>query len=119
MTIGHRLRVERNRLGLNQTDFAGLAGTTKKTQIDYEKDVSSPAGKYLAAIAEAGADVQYIVSGVRSVNLNMVSEGRAEYGQDRAETADELTVLNLYRKLSAKDRKLARELLERIDTTKA
>lgn len=66
MTIGERLREERERLGFSQPAFAGLAETTKKSQIDYEKDSTQPKAGYLAAISKAGADVQYIVTGVRS-----------------------------------------------------
>lgn len=49
---------------MNQSDFAALAGTTKKTQITYEKGVMPDAG-YLAAIAASGADITYIVTGER------------------------------------------------------
>lgn len=65
MTIGERLREERERLGFTQPAFAGLAETTKKSQIDYEKDLTQPKAGYLAAIAKVGADVQYIVTGIR------------------------------------------------------
>lgn len=65
MTIGERLKEERERLGFTQPAFAGLAETTKKSQIDYEKDLTQPKAGYLAAIAKVGADVQYIVTGVR------------------------------------------------------
>lgn len=61
VTIGDRLKEERNRLGMSQPDFAALAGTTKKSQITYEKGVM-PDAAYLAAIAKAGADIQYIVT---------------------------------------------------------
>lgn len=50
---------------MNQPDFAALAGTTKKSQITYEKGVM-PDAAYLAAIAAAGADVLYILTGNRS-----------------------------------------------------
>lgn len=66
MTIDVRLREERNRIGLNQPDFAALGGKTKKTLIDYEKGKTSPDAEFLAAIAAAGADVQYILTGVGS-----------------------------------------------------
>lgn len=66
MTIGERLREERERLGFSQPAFAGLAETTKKSQIDYEKDSTQPKAGYLAAISKVGADVQYIITGVRS-----------------------------------------------------
>lgn len=64
--IGRRLKEERERLGLNQTDFAAIAGAAKRTQIDWEKGVTSPNAEQLAAIAAAGADVLYILTGVRS-----------------------------------------------------
>ncbi|NMG29335.1 helix-turn-helix domain-containing protein [Aromatoleum evansii] len=63
--IGERIKEERQRLGLNQTEFAALAGAAKRTQIDWEKGASSPTAEQLAAIATAGADVQYIVTGTR------------------------------------------------------
>lgn len=66
MHPGERLKEERERLGYNQADFAALAGATRKSQFNYESDERSPDVRYLAAIATAGADVQYIVTGVRS-----------------------------------------------------
>ena len=65
MSIGDRLRAERLRLGLNQSDFAALAATTKKSQIDYEKGTTFPNAAYLAAIAKSGADIAYIVTDAR------------------------------------------------------
>ncbi|MBV4551739.1 helix-turn-helix domain-containing protein [Pseudomonas sp. SWRI102] len=58
-----RLRAERTRLGLNQTDFAALAGVTKKTQMLYEAGERVPDASYLAAIADAGADITLIITG--------------------------------------------------------
>lgn len=74
MTIGQRLREERERLGYTQPAFAELAGTTKKSQIDYEKDLTQPKAGYLASIADAGADINYIVTGIseRSPKSNPV-----------------------------------------------
>lgn len=82
VTIGQRLREERERLGYTQPSFAELAGTTKKSQIDYEKDLTQPKAGYLAYIAAAGADIQYIVTGVKSVLLNRgpVCYQHNEYG---------------------------------------
>lgn len=56
-----RLRAERTRLGLNQTDFAALAGVTKKTQMLYEAGERVPDANYLAAITAAGADLGFII----------------------------------------------------------
>lgn len=69
MTIGDRLREERERLGFSQPAFAGLAETTKKSQIDYEKGITFPKANYLEVIAKVGSDIQYIVTGVRSASL--------------------------------------------------
>ena len=65
MSLGARLREERERLGYNQTDFAALAGASKWTQIDWEKDKTSPSGAALATFAAAGVDVLYVLTGQR------------------------------------------------------
>lgn len=64
-TIGDRLKSERERLGLSQTACGDLGGVKKLAQISYEKGMSFPTASYLAAMAEAGADVLYIVTGSR------------------------------------------------------
>lgn len=66
MSIGQRLREERERLGFTQPAFAEIANTTKKSQIDYEKDITQPKAGYLADIAQAGADINYIVTGQKT-----------------------------------------------------
>lgn len=81
-TAGDRLKEERQRLGLNQTEFGALAGVQKQAQLKYEKCERSPDADYLGAIAKAGADIQYIVTGVRS---------------DMALTPDERQLLALFR----------------------
>jgi transcriptional regulator with XRE-family HTH domain len=68
MSIGARVREERERLGYNQTDFAGLGDASLRSQIEWEKGKAFPNAKVLAAIAAAGADVQYILTGVPSAN---------------------------------------------------
>lgn len=63
VSFGERLREERLRLDLSQTAFGATAGVTKKSQMLYEAGERSPDGVYLAAIAAAGADVLYILTG--------------------------------------------------------
>lgn len=77
-----RIKEERERLGFNQTDFAALAGASKRSQIGWEQGRTSPDSMVLVAWAQAGADVQYIVTGIRS---------------SAALTDDELQLLELYR----------------------
>lgn len=64
--IGDRLKEERLRLGMNQTDFAAITGVTKNSQFNYEKGERSPDAAYLAAAADAGVDVLYVVTGLRT-----------------------------------------------------
>lgn len=66
LSIAARIKEERERLGLNQTQLAALAGSTKKTQIRWEQEGgASPDAEALAAWARIGVDVQYIVTGER------------------------------------------------------
>ena len=77
MTISRRLLEERKRLKMNQTDFAEKAGTTKKSQIEYEKERLPAFATYLAAIAAAGVDVQYVLTGRRSSEPVLTPEEKA------------------------------------------
>jgi transcriptional regulator with XRE-family HTH domain len=67
MSIGGRLKEERERLGLNQANFAAIGEASKRSQIEWEKGTAYPNAAFLAAIAAAGADVGYILTGVRRV----------------------------------------------------
>ena len=82
VSIGERLREERTRLDMTQPAFGAVAGITKKTQGLYESDARAPDATYLGAIAEAGADVLYIVTGQRN---------------ERALSSDEQTLIGYYR----------------------
>ncbi|WP_022955752.1 helix-turn-helix domain-containing protein [Perlucidibaca piscinae] len=69
MGFGDRLREERSRLNRTQAEFASLGGCSKNTQLNYEKEERTPDLAYLAGIGEAGADVLYIVMGVRNTSM--------------------------------------------------
>ena len=64
--IGERLREERKRLGLSQTDFARLAGVHLNTQSRYEKGEREPDSSYLETLGKKGVDVGYVMAGVKS-----------------------------------------------------
>ncbi len=72
-TIGERLREERERLGLNQPAFAEVGGVQKRAQINYEKDERHPDAAYLAAVAEAGVDDLYVLTGQHAHNVTKQS----------------------------------------------
>lgn len=63
---GDRLREERVALGLKQEEFAQLGGVNRNTQGSYEKGDRNPDTAYLTAIAAAGVDIFYVITGVRS-----------------------------------------------------
>lgn len=65
MGIGDRLKEERERLGFSQTEFSAVAGASKNSQYNYEKGDRSPDANYLAAVAEKGVDILYVVTGER------------------------------------------------------
>ncbi len=52
-------------MGFNQADFAAFAGVAKTSQFNYEKGDRSPDADYLAAVAERGVDILYVVIGQR------------------------------------------------------
>ena len=70
--MGVRLKEIREALALSQTEFAqiagnaGVPGATRQSQAKYEKGLATPSAAYLAAIAAAGADVLYILTGQRT-----------------------------------------------------
>lgn len=70
MSLGERLKEERNRLGFNQTEFAELVGASYKSQLRWEKDESAPGADALGVWAGIGLDVLYVVTGQRSVLLS-------------------------------------------------
>lgn len=60
-----RLIEERKRLKLTQDQMAETGGVAKRTYCNYEAGLRAPDAEYLSAIAAAGADVLYILTGVR------------------------------------------------------
>jgi transcriptional regulator with XRE-family HTH domain len=69
MNIGERLQEERERLTLNQTNFAGLLGVHRKSQANYENNERQPDAAYLAKAASVGIDVLYVLTGMRNENV--------------------------------------------------
>ena len=79
-------------MGFNQADFAAFAGVAKTSQFNYEKGDRSPDADYLAAVAERGVDILYVVIGQRlpvaeptlsSDEVEMVEQVRALDDDDK------------------------------------
>lgn len=58
-----RLRDERKRLGMSQSDFAASAGVSRGSQVAYETGTTFPDVAYLARIERNGVDVGFVLSG--------------------------------------------------------
>lgn len=63
MGIGERLRELREQKHLNQEAFGALGGVSIKTQNRYEMGGRKPGFDYLEALAAAGVDVVYLLTG--------------------------------------------------------
>ena len=61
--IGARLRKERERLGLSQRAFGEIGGVEANAQGKYESGNRVPKADYLVAIAKAGVDVLFVLTG--------------------------------------------------------
>jgi len=114
-----RLKNERQRLGLSQTALAKALGVTKWTVINYERTSGRgtpiPAN-LLSACARLGMDVQYILTGVPSTNLNRVAEETGTYEVERKETGTlsngEQKLLEKYRRLNPRQRTHAQAIVD-------
>lgn len=78
--FGLRLKEERKRLGLSQTELAQIGGVGRLAQSQYESEATAPTTRYLSAIGVAGIDLFYLVSGAK-LESGMLSPEQ----QDRVE----------------------------------
>lgn len=95
--FGVRLKEERKRLGLTQPQLAEVVGSAKRTVIDWEKDKSSPTAIQLTAMINVGVDTNYLLTGKRTEPSQI--------------PADELFLLDSYRKLPEDRKKMALQFL--------
>lgn len=65
---GLRLKSERERLNFTIVEFAKKCNISKGSQINYEKGLP-PTADYIAAIGQIGADMVYVLVGVRSYDV--------------------------------------------------
>lgn len=64
--IGSRIREERERLKLTQRAFGEIGGVEPNAQGKYESGERWPKADYLAAVADHGVDVLYVLTGERA-----------------------------------------------------
>lgn len=98
--VGERLREERERLGLSQTDFGVLLGVSRGTQKNYELGSSSLDLRYVTALEEKGVDAGYVLTGKRSTPLGQLF------------TSTEERLIMQFRSISDDDQKAIRRFLQ-------
>ncbi|QXZ10257.1 helix-turn-helix domain-containing protein [Comamonas sp. Y33R10-2] len=72
-----RLREERKRLGLSQTELGELGGVSKNAQSNYETGSRLPDVGYLVALKSGGVDIAYLLSGDRSFDPNRTNHAQS------------------------------------------
>jgi transcriptional regulator with XRE-family HTH domain len=110
-TPAERIMEERARLGMGVGQFATVGGVGRGAQANYEKGLRQPDLPYLAAIAAAGADVLYIITGTRALSEAQFQEEMRRYG-DAWETL-ELALAKFDRTLSPEKKRKAADALYR------
>lgn len=97
--IGDRLREERERLRLSQAAFGDIGGVKANAQGKYESGDRFPGADYLQAVALAGVDVLYVVTGSRAPE------------PASSITGDEAELVAHYRQLPEGDRAHTRRMI--------
>ncbi|MBB2927238.1 helix-turn-helix domain-containing protein [Paraburkholderia silvatlantica] len=95
--FGERLKEERSRRGLSQSEFAALGGVKQHAQFQYEKGMRRPNSDYLSALAGEGVDVWYLLTGEKGARL---------------ENSDEQQIVAGFRKLVGRKREALLALVE-------
>ncbi|TVO70879.1 helix-turn-helix domain-containing protein [Sedimenticola selenatireducens] len=94
-SVGSRWREERDRLRLSRADVALACERTPQGIGEYERGVSMPGGQALIGFAGLGADINYILTGIRTLSVDQVAEEHPEYTQkQKEETATEAGALS-------------------------
>lgn len=83
---GERLRSERERLSLSQSKLAEICGTSKSSQILYEKG-KAPSADYLEAFGQAGGDLLFVITGQRRPDSLVSDRGRLTAAIEAVEAA--------------------------------
>jgi transcriptional regulator with XRE-family HTH domain len=78
-----RLREERKRLRLSQTELATAGGVKRLAQSQYETGTSMPSVRYLAGVALVGIDLRYALFGRRGES-SLLSTAEVSRIEERA-----------------------------------
>lgn len=114
-SLGARMAEERARLGLSQQDVANACDGTREAVGKYERNVNVPGGEMLRSLAKIGMDIQYILTGTRSKNLDRVAEEAGTYKAEKgvgALSKEEEKVVEMYRHLQPQERTRLKAIID-------
>lgn len=69
--IGHRLQLDRRRLGLSQTEMGEVTGVSRAAQAGYEGGRSTPDMLYALKASAAGVDLDFVLTGKTSLETSV------------------------------------------------
>lgn len=107
LSVGARLREERERLGFNQEEFGQLAGVSLRAEQDWERGVSSVRADFLSIAVAHRVDVLYVLTGQRMQPV------------DSTLTSEERALLDNYKNLDEASRAAIRQVLDVLAKCKA
>ncbi|WP_426080390.1 hypothetical protein [Herbaspirillum huttiense] len=81
--FGQRLREERERLEMSQTQFGEIGGIGRLAQRQYESETTSPTIRYMTAIERAGVDINYVLFGAKT-SLKTLTASELDRIEERA-----------------------------------
>ncbi len=91
--FGIRLKEERLRFGIDQETFGAIGGVKKNAQSNYENGIRNPDSEYLTAIAAAGVDILYVLTGTRMPVTGLSNEETALIENYRAASPERKVTL--------------------------
>lgn len=107
MLVAERLRQERARLDLSQSDLASAGGVSLRTQAAWEKGDQSPNADYLVAVSGLGVDVQFVLTGRYTWEMPSGGEG----GDQALLSRDEQALIKAYNGLQDKAKATVKDLM--------
>lgn len=101
--FGNRLKEQRKKLGLTQTEIAEKCGISARMWGDYERGKYFPRNENLLAIEQAGIDMNYVQHGNR-VQVDETANIAALTPAHNVLSQEEQELLDIFRQLESSDR---------------
>lgn len=112
--FGLRLKEERKRLGLSQTELAEIGGVGRLAQSQYESEVTAPTTRYLSAIGAAGIDLSYLIFGAKLEGGVLTTEQQDRVERRAFEWVEMCAETQVGGRMSAETRRLLYQIIRSV-----